>query len=291
MSVDVAINYYGKPYQTMVAIGSLLEYSGSHIDRVYLTKEARQPDGGDLISELLEQQDWNVEVFTPKYYFGWRPYRGPFATRRREYRWSIRYQYALEHSDKRYLFLTHNDMLFLDDVLQPMLDLMSEERYAGVGDIGACWKCPAGAASLCEGHRPSDLRLTYEQAVRLYEEHPSPHRNPNLSVLDRGNPVPFPECRLNEWYALLDREAYLREVMPPEDTEPIGSMKSGDTGVAWFSSMVRKGYSFAHVTGAYRHPWTVDRAGGGHEANFDRSLYEKEEAVARRYYTEHYVTR
>ena len=307
MAVDVAINYYGKPYHTMVAIGSLLEYSGSHIDRIYLIKESQQPQGGEFITELLARHDWNVEVFTPRYFFGvekyagWfhfrrRPfrrfqrYKGWFALRRRAYRWSIRYQYAIEHTDKRYLFLTHNDVRFFGDVLQPMLDTMNEGTYAGVGDIGACWKCPAKAASLCVANRPSGLRLTYEESLDLYERFPSRHRTPNVSPLDQANPVPFPECRLNEWFALVDTEAYRREVKPRGSTEPLGSYDLGDVGIAWFRSMSHKGYSFAHVVGPYVHAWTPEiRERGGHAALLDRSLYEREEAVAEQYYLEHYA--
>jgi hypothetical protein len=283
MLIDVAINYYGKPYHTMVAIGSLLEHSGAHIDKVFLIKEAKQPEGGGVITELLGRHDWNVEVFTPRYYLGWKMYRTLFPMRRREFRWSIRYEYALERTDKRYVFLTHNDVLFLGDVLRPMLDLIAADGHAGVGDIGACWKCPAKAASLCDAHRPAELRLTHAEAVELYERFPSPHRRPNVSLLDRRDPVPFPECRLNEWLALLDAEAYRRNVKPQGDTEPIGSVRLGDTGVAWFRSMIHKGYSFAHVEGPFRHPWTIDRG--------DRSLYESEEAVAEQYYLEHYASR
>jgi hypothetical protein len=291
MLIDVAINYYGKPYHTMTAIGSLLEHSGAHIDKVFLIREMKQPKGGEIITALLERHDWNVEIFTPRYYFGWRRHRGLFPMRRREFRWSLRYQYALEHSDKRYVFLTHNDVLFLGDVLQPMLDLMNAGGFAGVGDIGACWKCPAKAASLCHAHRPSDLRLTLAEALELYERFPSQHRQPNVSRLDPVNPVPFPECRLNEWLALLDKDAYLREVKPRGDTEPFGAYTLGDVGIAWFRSMLHKGYSFAHVAGPYRHLWTASRGGGGHEALFDRSLYESEEAVAEQYYLEHYASK
>ena len=43
LQVDVAINYYGKPYQTLLTIETLLEHSGQHIDRIYLIRELKQP--------------------------------------------------------------------------------------------------------------------------------------------------------------------------------------------------------------------------------------------------------
>jgi len=38
-NVDVAINVYGKPYQTALTIQSLLKYSGNHIGKIFLILE------------------------------------------------------------------------------------------------------------------------------------------------------------------------------------------------------------------------------------------------------------
>lgn len=288
MRVDAAINYYGKPYHTMVTIGSLLEHSAEHVDRIFLIKEAQQPEGGDLIVDLLAAHDWNVEVFVPRYYHGWGMYRPkPFGMRRKQFRWSIRYQYALERSDKHYVFLTHNDVLFQGDVVGPMLAAIQAGGHAGVGDLGACWKCPAKAAGLCD-KRPGGLHMTYDEAVALYLAYPSEEREHDHSRLDRTNPVPFPECRLNEWLALIDREAYVRETRPKGTTELLGSYALGDVGIEWFRSMMHKGYTFEQYYGPWWHAWTHTR-GGGHEALSDRALYDQQESVAREYYQTHYA--
>ena len=142
MLVDVAINYYGKPYHTMVALGSLLAHSGHVIDRIYLIKERQQPAGAQIIDDLLAQQDWRVETFTPAYYLGWQRSRGArvllnrllFGPRKESFRRSYRYQYALEKTDKRWLFLTHNDVLFQGDVLTPLIEIAEGSGHAGVGD-------------------------------------------------------------------------------------------------------------------------------------------------------------
>ena len=44
------------------------------------------------------------------------------------YRYGIRYQYAFEHSTSRRLFLMHNDVLVLKDVLGYLGGLMLDER-------------------------------------------------------------------------------------------------------------------------------------------------------------------
>ena len=43
--VDVAINVYGKPMQTAVALLTLLQHSGQHIGRIWFIEERKQPHG------------------------------------------------------------------------------------------------------------------------------------------------------------------------------------------------------------------------------------------------------
>lgn len=39
IKVDVAVNVYGKPYQTVLSILSLLKYSKNYIDKIYIITE------------------------------------------------------------------------------------------------------------------------------------------------------------------------------------------------------------------------------------------------------------
>jgi hypothetical protein len=39
--IDVAINVFGKPWQTIVTLRSLLKTNGEHIDRIYIVKEKK----------------------------------------------------------------------------------------------------------------------------------------------------------------------------------------------------------------------------------------------------------
>ena len=43
MQIDVSIAFYGKPYQTIATIESLLRQSSQHIDTVCITCEKQQP--------------------------------------------------------------------------------------------------------------------------------------------------------------------------------------------------------------------------------------------------------
>lgn len=39
--VDVIINVYGKPWQTLCTLKSLMKYSGKYIDKIYFIEEKR----------------------------------------------------------------------------------------------------------------------------------------------------------------------------------------------------------------------------------------------------------
>ena len=69
IKVDVAVNVYGKPYQTVLSILSLLKYSKNHIDKIYIITEKNQPFGFEksIIKELLNGLP--VIFYTPKLYF------------------------------------------------------------------------------------------------------------------------------------------------------------------------------------------------------------------------------
>ena len=51
--VDIAINVYGKPFQTALAIRSLLKYSGDHVGRFFINLEKKQPFGKMFINIVI----------------------------------------------------------------------------------------------------------------------------------------------------------------------------------------------------------------------------------------------
>ena len=101
--VDVAINVYGKPYQTCATLKTLMSYSGEHIDKIYFIQEKKQPPWGANFDIVLKKFN-NIELFIPKHFL-----YIYYADRERyhdeDYRLSIRYQYAWENTDKRYLYI------------------------------------------------------------------------------------------------------------------------------------------------------------------------------------------
>ena len=41
--IDIIVNVYGKPWQTLCSLKSLLKYSGEHIDKIYFINERENP--------------------------------------------------------------------------------------------------------------------------------------------------------------------------------------------------------------------------------------------------------
>jgi hypothetical protein len=64
--VDVAINVYGKPYQTALSILSLLKYSKKYINKIYINIEKKQPE--DFDETILKELPIDIPVifYTPK---------------------------------------------------------------------------------------------------------------------------------------------------------------------------------------------------------------------------------
>ena len=48
IKIDVAINVYGKPWQTLVSLKSLLKVSAKYIDKIYFIEENKQPFNEDI---------------------------------------------------------------------------------------------------------------------------------------------------------------------------------------------------------------------------------------------------
>ena len=306
--VDVAINMYGKPYNTAVTILSLLERSSQHIDKIYLTMECVQPNPQDseLVLQLLDTIKERLIVYVPRYHIWY----GKLDTRRyvnQDYRHSIRYQYAFETTDKRYLLITHNDVLYRKDLVEIFLENVAGN--VGIGSIGQCWNCPAGKAGRCASERYHDYRPSLSEIAELVSQfplvrEPRPRavgmagtiRHILLRILggtqivfDAEDPWPLPECRLNEFSCLVDLGIVRPISIPNGPIVPIGSDEWLDTGVRWFHMLCKRGHRFRHVDIARycEHAWAGPR-GAGHPSLFSQQKYQMEEEDARKYFEEHY---
>jgi hypothetical protein len=276
--VDVVICAYGKPYQTAITLASLLQHSGQHIDKIYFQEERQQPFEDEVASVIDCFGEKNFVHYKPQHHIG-----VEFTDKLRfgddAYRRSIRYQYAWEESDKRFLFLTHNDCLFTADIVGGMLQRLKDRTYAGVGRVGQCWNCPAYSAGVCDGDRYASYNPVYEEAVRIVEEYPSPRTY--KEGIDRHSPMPLPECRLNEFACLINLEMVRNLVSPIGDIEPFGTLTL-DIGTDWFRKLNLQGYRFLNWYEGMIHAWCSDGANGLSSDN-DYETYCRNETKAKDY--------
>jgi hypothetical protein len=285
-SVDVAIQVYGKPYQTAVTLLSLLEHAGDGIGKVWFIEERRQPFGAEF-SALRRYLGNRMVHYLPPLWLGSRqfPWRG--MHRWGPFRRSLRYQYAWERSSARYLYITHNDVLYTENILRPMIDRI--EGHNAVGPVGQCWNCPAWSAKVCSPDTFMEYRPTYEEWTRLSTRYPGARAQRYSAVVDPQQPWPLPECRVNEWTMLVDLDTARPATMPIGDAVPLGASYGMDTGTQWFHDVTNAGHRVANVdTSPFaRHAW-ASSTGGGFPALFDKAEYERGETLAFEHLRTHY---
>jgi hypothetical protein len=210
------------------------------------------------------------------------------------YRHALRYQYAWEMTDKDYLLIAHNDVLFCADVVPDMLDQIGS--YIIIGEVGQCWNCPAARTNLVElcgvnGQitcRPEDyaaFTLDFAALNRLYKEahNRKEHIRPFLprwSLEIKRQPWPLPECRVNEWCCMVNMKLARPATLPRGRARPFGAFVSAgchnmDTSVAWFRDVHMQGYRAKHfpLNGYLRHT-------AGTDSMFDKYKYESKEKQA-----------
>ncbi len=192
------------------------------------------------------------------------------------YRRSIRYQYAFEKSKNHYLFTMHNDMLFHEDILGEYLTQIESGHFAGVGPIGQCWNCPASYAKKCTADTYHKYQPDWTELMELSEKFYAPRKEVYSHFISSSTAWPLPECRLNEWAALID----LTQVKPYVKKLIFGQMDL-DIATKWFSFLNNQGLTFKNIPiDPYAtHVWTgiegEENSGLSTQNNAD--LYERAE--------------
>lgn len=281
--VDIALNVYGKPYQTALTLRSLLKYSGDYVNKIFIVLERKQPNNfsHQLLRSLLS--DLPIEYYTPQLYLGWteknlRPWMLKILLKLPSYRYSIRYQYAWEKTKAPFLFLTHNDMVYHTDIISTYLNNLNGN--IAIGHVGQCWNCPAHKIH-CDGSKYFDYRPEMNELRDLYDGWKA-DRAVKLGLLNDGmTSWPLPECRLNEHAALFDMSIARPLTIPEGQCTPVGTMTM-DTGIKWFHEISMRGIRVSHDSffNHARHGM-FNVQGSGHGALFDRELYEYEEKMAK----------
>ncbi len=292
--IDVSIAFYGKPHQTIVTIQTLLRYSNRHIDKIYLTNERSQPHGDysgiyKVTDYFRGKPDIRLEIFRPRYFIAVGVNEYDRAKRDTAYRQSIMFQYPLETTDKKYLCVIHNDMFFYGDIIGEMLKRYQTgaANLAGIGSIGQCWSCPAGPdwGNVCNSEKYREYVPTQEEALQLAAAHNTPRQALQIAVIRNGRVHPLPECRLNEYCAMIAVDIYRRETIPAGTIGCYGgSWKGVDLGTVWSHDMYRKGYVFQNILlEDYVKHAAFDHSGSGTESYSRSTTYWASEARAKAY--------
>ncbi len=78
--------------------------------------------------------------------------------------------------------------------------------------------------------------------MEIFRNHP-PARHQD-GFINKEQPMPLPECRLNEFACMINRHITMDQCYPKGDSPLFGSYDMLDCGDAWFRSLFDKGYKF-----------------------------------------------
>ena len=286
--IDAVINIRSKPYQALVAIKSLLKHSGKWINNLYVIFEREYPFSESCEWILEELPKDKIINYTTKHYLMCRV--DPNRLDEEDYRLSVMYQYAFENSDSDYLFTFHTDVLFTGDIIGEMAKRIGNK--AGVGSIGMCWCCPAKKAGVCDSLKFEHFNPKFEEAVKIVSENKSPRMK--VEDIDEDFPMPFTECRLNEFCCLVNLKETRTSVKPAGDGMPFGVTRPGhDTASEWFRDLILRGFKFenwyagdrcAGYEGFAVHAPITHDPSMGNSVNANAEEYDRVEKLAKKYY-------
>ena len=139
----------------------------------------------------------------------------------------MRYQWAIENTEKEFLFVMHDDIQFKSNIIERYLESITKDsRMAIVGDLGQCWRC----AFASQGCTPQKIISGYR-----------PSKNwPNTSDGLKSHKW---ACRINEWSALI-RVSAAKNITNSEGVYFGNYDCDGDIAAYWFSMVIDHGYLF-----------------------------------------------
>jgi hypothetical protein len=273
--IDVIVQSYGKGQQLRCTLKSLMLHSKQWIDKIYFIEEQKAPfnDSCEWVKDYFD----NIIYHKPNKYVN--PYSVPYYQVPEE---CIRYKWAIDRSDKNWVFVTHNDVLYTGDVIGNMLNEIKKwklnnpnNRVVACAQLHQCWNCPA--LEICGGGEKWELwNPSFEDIKKLK----LPHIRTRLDNLHPTVPKLMPECRVNEWAALIDRNACIEE-----KSCNFGDFTE-DSTVAWFRAMHLKGYKFIDYRKDFHHAYWANM--GGFQVQQKEQVYIDSEQKAKEYFEEHF---
>lgn len=251
MKIDVAVQSYKKPESLIYTLLSLHRHSRDEVDKVWINDDCSGGRVLDAYHELAASgalDPWKLNIRENKNRMGWwvsfvRGYNPSYLSlgfKLKRMAWNlyknkliyaekedIRYQWAINSTDKEYVLVIHDDVEFKDNIISIYLQkIKNREGIAIVGDLGQCWRCDFKAKGctpqkLLAGYRPSSIW-------------------PSTKINNESHAW---ACRVNEWSALLSVQA--AQDITKRDQIFFGNYDAnGDVAAYWFSRMVAAGYGF-----------------------------------------------
>lgn len=239
--IDVAVLSYKKPESLVYTLLSLKAVSGQHIDTIYIDDD----QSGEGTVEVYSHPDFieamapiKIKVRVNEKHAGVYFYNKGMFKRPKNFLQvgkdmlkgrkpviicddDVRYQWALNQTDKKWLMIIHDDIKFYGDVIGLYLDEVSEKR-AIIGDLGQCWRCgyenSCSPEKIMQGKKPN-----------------------NSWPIDNEHGWRFKRaCRVNEWSALINmdvaKKLYKKSIL-------FGQYEDfGDIGAYWFDEAIAAGY-------------------------------------------------
>lgn len=272
--INCVIQSFGKSEQLRCTIASLLKYSKQHIGKIYIIEESVTPFNDKDCKWVLDYfNDIEIEYHKQKYYIN--PYTVHCSHVPYEL---IRYQYAIDKDTNKYIFICHNDVLFTGDIIGNMLCEIDNYELnnpnsilAGIGEVGQCHNCPA--FNICGGGQHwNDWNPSWKDIHNLK----LPHIRTRKDNLHPTVPKLVPECRLNEFACIINREIKV------DKKEDLFGQFSEDSGVNWFRAMHLKGYKFKDYRKDFHHAYWANM--GGFQVQQKEQVYIDSEQKAKQYY-------
>lgn len=266
MKIDVAIQSYMKPESLIYTLFSLKKFCGDLVDTVYINDDCSGEETtrfyeDSRLHEALAPIKIKVRTNTVASKYSSTLMTRPLFRKKtlkakcqllaqnlihhngmRMMRWfkeenDIRYQWAINETDKEFLFIIHDDIKFFDNIVALYLTYMSQNpNLAIVGDLGGSQRCPYGPC-FGEGRcNPSKI---------MAGEYPCanwPHMGYG-SLLHKLLGRALYRCRINEWCCMLRVDVARRLVR--ERGICFGNYENGgDVACYWFDAIVKEGYDF-----------------------------------------------
>ncbi len=257
--IDVAIQSYKKPESLIYTLFSLKKYCGKHIDTIWINDDCSGGNALGLYRDLRLQEalapiklkvrenskpsGYNITLMTKDAFFrhtfiqrlqllGYLPLRRlSFHSTSND----VRYQWAINNTDKKYLFIIHDDIKFFADILGIYIDdIQSDSNLAIVGDLGYERLCPFG---------PCGKNCSPEKILRGDFPCPTWPVTGYRSLLHRLLGRMRRDCRINEWCCLID--VSIAHKIYEKFGVFFGNYEAGgDVATYWLDRAMELGYSF-----------------------------------------------